>query len=243
LRFKDSISINPLLTLLAIVQIIGCRKNGDNHDDQCFTPQFQVNYNRWILEGDPLWFNLVTQEDLTYSWSGPDGFTSTEKSPVIDNPAPINSGEYIVTAKSGACEHTEKFVVQVSPTSPCKMLANRINLVTQMVFTTVTVDTNAAGHFEMRGTGSDGNVRIEFYDNPIKRVNYVYRFSATDTSATHASMQILIASTNETWEAISGKLYFGLIDNREAITICDADMNNLQTGASYLGVTGALNTP
>lgn len=50
---------------------------------------------------------LLSANDIpgaTYSWTGPNGFTSSQQNPVIENATPLNSGDYSVTASIGDCQ-------------------------------------------------------------------------------------------------------------------------------------------
>jgi hypothetical protein len=51
----------------------------------------------------PLSFSASYIAGATYSWTGPNGFTSTDQSPVITSPTTAASGEYILTVTKDGC--------------------------------------------------------------------------------------------------------------------------------------------
>jgi len=57
---------------------------------------------------------LNTTEGVTFSWTGPNGFTSTEKSPTINNAQLNMSGVYTVTASKNGCTSVSSTTVEVA---------------------------------------------------------------------------------------------------------------------------------
>jgi hypothetical protein len=59
-----------------------------------------------ICEGDQLqlFANMTNKSGITFEWTGPNGFTSTQKDPVINDAVPGNSGIYVVRAYNGPCK-------------------------------------------------------------------------------------------------------------------------------------------
>jgi hypothetical protein len=54
---------------------------------------------------------------VTYSWTGPNGFTSSQQNPTISNPGTSAGGTYTVTATAGGCGDSDGVsVVMVNPT-------------------------------------------------------------------------------------------------------------------------------
>ncbi|WP_320111174.1 PKD-like domain-containing protein [Draconibacterium orientale] len=73
-----------------------------------------------ICEGDNLTLSSTPTggtPNYTYSWSGPNGYTSTQQNPVINNVAPAASGNYSVTVTdNNNCTATASVSVTVRPT-------------------------------------------------------------------------------------------------------------------------------
>lgn len=78
--------------------------NGKNISIGMTRPIVTNSNNGPICPGQTL--NLTassTTTNTTYQWTGPNGFTSTLQNPAISGALPINSGDYIVTARSYGC--------------------------------------------------------------------------------------------------------------------------------------------
>ncbi|MDW8157294.1 MAG: fibronectin type III domain-containing protein [Bacteroidia bacterium] len=60
-----------------------------------------------ICAGSPLRFNASFILGARYHWSGPNGFISSEQSPVIANPAVANSGTYSLIVTLGECSSAQ----------------------------------------------------------------------------------------------------------------------------------------
>ena len=61
-------------------------------------PTITASNNGPVCAGLPLNLTASTVADATYSWTGPNGFSSTQQNPVISNPTVAASGLYSVTA-------------------------------------------------------------------------------------------------------------------------------------------------
>ncbi len=60
-----------------------------------------------VCEGFPIQLNANSVfPSATFTWTGPNSFTSAQKNPVIPNAAPVNAGEYIVIASVSGCPST-----------------------------------------------------------------------------------------------------------------------------------------
>ena len=62
-----------------------------------------VGYNSPIYAGMTLNLTASTVAGATYSWAGPDGFTSTNQNPSIANVTTTAAGDYSVTVTVGGC--------------------------------------------------------------------------------------------------------------------------------------------
>lgn len=76
---------------------------GDATTDCSIVPP-QASSNSPVCEGEPLELYAADMEDATYSWSGPDGFSSEEQNPVITDAGEENSGIYEVYIEVGGIQ-------------------------------------------------------------------------------------------------------------------------------------------
>ncbi len=61
------------------------------------------------------------EDNLTYYWTGPNGFTSYSPNPIIYNLNASKSGVYTVIVTSGECSNTSSVTINARP---CKMITN-----------------------------------------------------------------------------------------------------------------------
>src|ERR1043166_2347281 len=78
-----------------------------NQDNQLQTsaifipaPPCGAQNNGPVCVGSTLQFTATTVADATYSWTGPNGFTSTQQNPSIPNVPPAAAGNYVLTVTS-----------------------------------------------------------------------------------------------------------------------------------------------
>lgn len=76
-------------------------------------PKPEAQSNAPVCEGELI--QLIASGGDTYSWSGPNGFTSTEQNPVIPAAQGLNAGEYTVTATVEGCSTEAQTSVVVNP--------------------------------------------------------------------------------------------------------------------------------
>jgi hypothetical protein len=89
-KFKDCVSLNPSATVISTV----CSGSSIN-----FTA------------------SISGTATPTYSWSGPNSFTSNVQNPVIVNASTLNIGTYTLTINNGGC--VETVTTQITLISPC----------------------------------------------------------------------------------------------------------------------------
>jgi gliding motility-associated-like protein len=78
-----------------------------------------------ICEDDTLTFSSFTATaGATYSWTGPNSFSSTEANPVIMHATPLASGIYTVVVTLGACNSSATIIATVTPTPPITISSN-----------------------------------------------------------------------------------------------------------------------
>ena len=63
-----------------------------------------VSVDSVVCDGDNLQLYSTTVAGSTYQWTGPNGFTSTDQNPIIENATSINNGIYTVKTLANNCE-------------------------------------------------------------------------------------------------------------------------------------------
>jgi gliding motility-associated-like protein len=77
------------------------------------TPIATANVSTPVCVGQAIHFSTNATGSATYSWSGPNGFTSSSQNPTITNATLANAGNYILTATSLGCATTDTIKVNV----------------------------------------------------------------------------------------------------------------------------------
>jgi large repetitive protein len=100
------------------VSLNGCASNSAGPFTLTDTPPFSVitGSNGPLCEGATLVLsaNATASGSATYAWTGPNGFTSTQQNPVINNVGVINSGVYRVTITINSCSATDSITATIS---------------------------------------------------------------------------------------------------------------------------------
>jgi gliding motility-associated-like protein len=79
-------------------------------------PTSTAGSNSPICSGQTLNLTSTPAGGNSYSWTGPNGFSSNVQNPTIPNATPADSGTYIVTVTTGGCTSTASTVVSISAT-------------------------------------------------------------------------------------------------------------------------------
>ncbi len=87
------------------------------------TPNISPTSNSPICEGDTL--KLEMSGGITYSWSGPENFTSTLSNPTLANTTILNSGEYVVTVSTvDGCDFSKSLNVNIISSNTLTLTSN-----------------------------------------------------------------------------------------------------------------------
>ena len=77
-------------------------------------PTVMASYNNPVAIADTLQLTATGSSSNTYTWTGPNGFVSSDQNPSIYSIGLVNSGTYYVSANySGCTSNTDSIVVQV----------------------------------------------------------------------------------------------------------------------------------
>jgi hypothetical protein len=156
-----SITVSPVSTTTYTVTVIdgttGCTNSGDGTVTVNPTPDVPTASNNGpIIEGNTLDLTASTVSNTTYSWTGPNGFTSTEQNPSIFNATSAASGTYTVT---------------VTGTNGCTASNSTAALVTALSITSITVQGNDI-YITWATTGGTTNVVQSTLGTPDYNANF-----------------------------------------------------------------------
>jgi gliding motility-associated-like protein len=142
-----SITVSPTTTTTysAVHSISGCSSNTAN-STVTVNPAVTAtaSSNSPVCSGDSLKLSVNTTAGATYSWSGPNGFTSSANNPNILNATAANSGTYIVTVTVNGCSATSSISAIVSAL-PVISVSASANPICAGSPTTLAVASNIAG--------------------------------------------------------------------------------------------------
>ncbi len=181
----------------------------------------------------------------SFSWTGPDGFTSTEQNPVISGAASVNSGIYIVMAtdSTGSCAGTAETEVSVgtilnvtaSSNSPICM-GSDIQLMANA--------TGGTTPFSYSWTGPNGFTSTE--QNPVipaatTAEGGVYMVTVMDTTGCSGSSEteVIVSTSNLTVNASSNS---PICEGEDLQLMSDADGGIPPYSFSWTGPNGFSST-
>jgi hypothetical protein len=101
-----------------------------------------------VCEGDNVTLNATALTGATYLWSGPNGFTSSELAPSLNNVTFLQNGEYALTYTKNGCSVTERTRIHVRP---------RPADVGQSAPLPAAFNTNLRLHYPMNGNANDAS--------------------------------------------------------------------------------------
>jgi hypothetical protein len=86
-------------------------------------PVATINGGTSFCEGGPISYIADPVSGATYSWSGPNAFSSGDQNPIINPASAINSGLYTLIVSVGACADTADITAVVNPTPSSSITA------------------------------------------------------------------------------------------------------------------------
>ena len=105
-----------------------------------------AGYNSPLYAGMTLNLTASPVAGATYSWTGPNGFSSTNQNPSIANVTATVAGDYSVTTTIGDCTSMPaKVTVSVNPSASISVMALSGSLILDWPFGTLQTTTNLTG--------------------------------------------------------------------------------------------------
>ena len=85
------------------IDVFGCNKTTTVTVTVNSVPVFSSTVNSPVCYGKTINLAVSSLSNTSYSWSGPNSFTSSLQNPVISNASSTNSGSYTITVTSNSC--------------------------------------------------------------------------------------------------------------------------------------------
>ncbi|MGK4569083.1 hypothetical protein [Flavobacterium sp. 3HN19-14] len=137
---------------------------------------------------------LTANGGNNYAWTGPNGFSSTQQNPTINNPTTLNSGQYSCIITGGDCNNTAYVDVQVGDaigqvpdvatlpdlTGSCNVTATAIPTATDYCSGATTAVTNDPTSFNLPGT-----------------YTIHWKYSDTNGNATFQNQTVVVTPNND----------------------------------------------
>ncbi len=156
----QSIVVTPATTMTYICEVTGVCGNKQTLQKTIVVnplPTISVSNNSPICQGSTL--NLTASGGSTYSWSGPNGFTSTQQNPSIPNASTTNGGTYTVTVTTAAgCTGTSTTNVTVNPAPSTPTVTATANTICLGQSTTINASGSGASSFQVYNASSGGTM-------------------------------------------------------------------------------------
>ena len=254
---SSSFVMQPLRILgifLMLVTAISCSKDdsstpNNNNGNGCTPPAAPtVGSNTPVSIGGTINLTASSVTGATgYSWTGPNGFSSSLQNPTITSATSSNSGTYTVTVTvAGGCTSSASTNVAVNVTAPCNPTNNQYTLVgiPAVSFTPLAIQfgVGTSGNYEITCNGSNGDIHLEFAI-PSKPTPGIYNVTQLGPLAPADEVKISNTTFNAYWSTSSGLLYVTDAGNgKNVYTYCSLTFSNSTFGTSASG-SGKITEP
>jgi gliding motility-associated-like protein len=117
--------------------------------------------NSPVCQNATINLSATTVSGATYSWTGPNSFSSTDQNPVIPNAQPVNAGSYSVTTIVNGCSSTANSTAVVINPSPVIAVGTVSNPTTcSSTDGSIQVTGSATGNLSWTGTASGSQAGV-----------------------------------------------------------------------------------
>ena len=225
---QDSASAAQIQALLVSLGIITTTTNCSGGNNGCTTPIVSAGPDQTLGCGQSTvtLYGSVSGSG-TYSWTGPNGFTSTQQNPTVSD-----IGTYYLTGTTGAgCDATDAVdVIQGSGQPPVANAGTDVDL--DCTSGTITLDGSKSDPGSYSWTGPNGFTSTQ--QNPTVSDIGTYTLTVTATNGCTDSDDVVVSSCQQSCSG-NAVTHFVLIDANTDLPIIDP----LPDGAVIdLGVTG-----
>lgn len=154
-----------------------------------------VTTNSPICQGDALYFTVTTVLGSPYTWSGPNGFSTTVQNPSISQATPLNSGVYTVIMQQPGCNAQTYFTtVNVSPQSNTFTLSSNSPVCTGNTLSLTASAVTGATYLWTGPNGFSSNSRIISIPNAATNHSGQYSVMITNPGCSNQvrSLNVLV---------------------------------------------------
>lgn len=196
-----------------------------------FASGFTASSNSPVCQGSTLNLSATTVAGATYSWTGPNGFTSNVQNPIINNTSLAAAGTYSMTATLNGCTSTASTTDVVVNTLPVSTFTNSPSLVIVNNNTTFTPTQSGASY---SWVFDQGTPTTSTAINPIVQWsnagNYDVTLTVTDNNGCSSTTQQVVTVTNCTPGQPSSGFTWGPSSPQPGQTVT---FDPTTTGATY----------
>lgn len=214
-----------VLILGWVSALVGCSSKGGASCDTGLTPK--IRSNGPVGTNQTLELSIYgVSESKSYSWSGPNSFSSSEKEPKISTP-PRGRWVYSVTVTNEAgCTYTgySDTIVVSGPANFCGLDSNNAKLdgVVAMSFKKVLGYTGEY-NYTIECSSASASVTVEFPKN-LPPAEGTYTISSGSGSLQDKTCHLnMKAITTSPWYATTGTVYVSVDNNVTTVSFCDIE--------------------
>jgi hypothetical protein len=212
----------------------GCVEKGEVY---CVLPDTSISSNSPVISGDNITLQTPEVEGATYHWTGPNGFESNLRNPVISKSTVDMSGEYKLVTSIGICktEELSTEVTVIKNITTCTVANNNMTFTNapfsnQSFFPHYTESGTAAGDLYGISTGNNNlllDITFKSKDKP-KTGNYsiVDIGTALTDNTVHVKMnwQYIIY-----YKALSGDISVSFSNGKFVVSFCSVPFINTKS--------------
>lgn len=215
---------------LTVTDNIGCTDMATQTITILPLPVATVTNNGPLCAGQTLNLTATAPTGVTYSWSGPNSFASTNQNPSIANVTTANSGTYTLDTDNGFCAAQFVFPVTVNPTPATPSASSNGPLCEDSLLTLTSSPVAGASYSWTGPVGFNSTQQNPTIANPQTNRSGTYSVTATVNGCPSASGTVNVLVNPTPVVAING-----------VGTICQGDPTSLSaSGAnSYVWSTGS----
>lgn len=226
------------LLLSAVLLFSSCSKKDE--EDDCTEPATPVATSGGdVYYGDTIYLFATTVPGVSeYSWTGPNGYTSSQQNPVIPQVTSAHSGDYHVKAVDGSCSSGASTVnVHVDVTVPCAPYTNRFNFngVAAVSFSYVhgALD-NTMNQYKITANGANGDAEI-YFGRTTQPVEGVYELKSSSSFLTENQASVTMTASMSYWQNSSGFLYVTVSGGKVSASFCNTAFSESTFGWNTSG--------